>query len=115
MPYIGSRVVDSAGVALIEQWILALPHDAAAARSAPSTESSEAAKTLKALASRPTTQEKPPDEAIRRLVQSTEGSLALVGQMHRGALDQRTLAAAVAAGTAASSDIRGLFETFVPE
>jgi putative heme-binding domain-containing protein len=35
--------------------------------------------------------------------------------MHRGAIKEPALTTAVTAGVAASSDIRGLFETFVPE
>lgn len=107
MPYIGSRVVDSAGVALIEQWIRELPHDAKAALSAPATENSDAAKTL--------AKGKPPESELRQLVQSTEGSLALVLRLHRGAIDDPTSSAAVTAGTAGSSDVRGLFDPFIPE
>jgi putative heme-binding domain-containing protein len=95
MPYIGSRVVDSAGIALIEQWIRELPHVGDAGR-------------LRTVAGRS-------DDAIRDLLASTEGALALAAQMHRGALDRQTHTAAVAAGMAASSDVRGLFEAFVPE
>jgi putative heme-binding domain-containing protein len=60
-------------------------------------------------------QGKQSNDAVRELLESTEGSLAIVVQMHRGLLPEQSFQAAVAAGSAAKSDIRGLFETFVPE
>ncbi|MFO0902144.1 MAG: PQQ-dependent sugar dehydrogenase [Pirellulales bacterium] len=98
MPYIGSRVVDSRGVALIEQWIRSLPVDAdgAARLSTPA---------------RPGAAPLSVDEAV----QATESALALAAQVHGGRLSAEQRAAAVKQGTAAPSDIRGLFETFVPE
>ena len=115
MPYIGSRVVDSAGIALIEQWIRSLPRFAAGTYSAPATENSKEAQALRMLASPATPPGKAVSDAIGELVKSTAGSLALVAQMHRGTLAEPTFAAAVSAGNAATSDVRGLFETFVPE
>ncbi|HEX4129797.1 MAG TPA: PQQ-dependent sugar dehydrogenase [Pirellulales bacterium] len=115
MPYVGSRVVDSAGVALIEQWIHALPHNPATAYSAPLTAGSAASEALRMLAQQLPVANGRADSAIRELVRSTESSLALVVQMHRGALAARSQAAAVKAGNAASSDVRGLFEPFIPE
>jgi putative heme-binding domain-containing protein len=115
MPYIGSRVVDGDGVALIEQWIRSLPSDSTATRSAPLTSGSAAAAALQSLTSAASSSGKPTDAAIGELVKSTEGALALVLQMHRGALAGETFASAVTAGSAASSDVRGLFDTFVPE
>ncbi|HVC95695.1 MAG TPA: PQQ-dependent sugar dehydrogenase [Pirellulales bacterium] len=115
MPYIGSRVVDGAGVDLIEQWIRSLPHDRGATLSGPATEGSEQANGLRSLVTGGPAGDKPAEEKIRELVKSTEGSLALIAQMHRGSLPEHTFKAAVAVGSAASSDIRGLFETFVPE
>ena len=50
------------------------------------------------------------------LVQSTEGSLALLASMHGGELPREDANAAVAIGHAVSNaNVRGLFETFVPE
>ncbi len=115
MPYIGSRVVDSAGVALIEEWIRSLPRSPASSVSASASEDSAQAKSLRLLANKESDQGKQADEAIRDLLESTEGSLVLVAEMHRGSLSERSFQAAVAAGSAAKSDIRGLFETFVPE
>jgi putative heme-binding domain-containing protein len=116
MPYIGSRVVDSRGVALIEEWIASLPHGSEANFSGPANAGSEQAKTLQSLSNR----EKPAvgkqaDEGIGRLLQSTSGGLAIATQIHRGALAGENARKAVAAGNAAPSDIRGLFETFIPE
>jgi putative heme-binding domain-containing protein len=55
------------------------------------------------------------DQALGRLLSSTEGALAITLQMHRGALRDDDFRAAISAGNAARGDIRGLFETFVPE
>ena len=115
MPYIGSRVVDSAGVALIDEWIRKFPHDPAGVYSEPATTGSAADVALRSLAKQPAAADTIADSAIRELVRSTEGALALVAQMHRGALAPKIQAAAVAAGNAAPTDIRGLFETFIPE
>ena len=40
--------------------------------------------------------DKPAEAKIRELVKSTEGSLALIAQMHRGSLPEHTFKAAVA-------------------
>lgn len=89
MPYIGSRVVDSKGVALIDEWIRSLGPNAAPTLGAPSLEES---------------------------LQTTGGALALIAKMHAGKLKEAEFAAAVAAGSnSPKTDVRGLFETFVPE
>jgi len=108
MPYIGSRVVDSRGVALVEQWI----------RSMPATFSAEQAAELKANSEGPgllKTSERANAETLQRLTASTGSSLALAVAIHRGDLPEPIARKAVVAGVAAKSDIRGLFETFVPE
>jgi len=116
MPYIGSRVVDSAGVALVEQWIRSLPRDVAAAPSAPLAADGVEAKALRLLAEAKSASREPPDDAIRTLVKSTAGALALATQMHRRSLKDQDHQTAVSLGSAVpTSDIRGLFETFVPE
>jgi putative heme-binding domain-containing protein len=113
MPYIGSRMVDSHGVQLVEQWIRSMAPAAAAALSAPASAGSALAQRLESLAAPAAGAGSEP--AIREAVQSTEGALALTGLMHAGKLDAAEFSAAVAAGSAAPGDIRGLFETFVPE
>ena len=116
MPYIGTRSVDSAGVSLIADWIRSLPAgtDDTPVISSPQTANSAEAKAL--------TQLKQPQEtsayteAAQTLIASTEGSLALVSALHRGQLSTESAAQAIAAGSDASDpNIRGLFETFVPE
>jgi putative heme-binding domain-containing protein len=92
MPYIGSRVVDGAGVALIADWIRSLPGESGS--------------------SSPVEIDNAP---IADRVKTTGNALALVNQMHRGAMSESDFAAAVQAGSAASSDVRGLFDTFIPE
>lgn len=114
MPYIGSRVVDSAGVALIEEWIRSLPVEESAPRSGPATEGSAEARALAAFRRKDAT----PDEkksAIQELLKTTEGSLALALKMHRGGLFSQDYKASISLGNSAGSDIRGLFETFLPE
>jgi putative heme-binding domain-containing protein len=116
MPYIGSQVVDSAGVALIEQWIRSLPTaEGSGGTSAPATAGSAEAQFLRAMADRKSPQPERRDEALRALLKSTEGSLALVSLLHRGAVSAEDTRAAVALGSQSPSDIRGLFETFLPE
>jgi putative heme-binding domain-containing protein len=92
MPYIGSRVVDGKGVALIEDWIRSLPPDPANPPSSPSA-----------------------DAPIAERMKTTSGALATALQMHRDELVGPEFTAALAAGQAASSDVRGLFDPFVPE
>jgi putative heme-binding domain-containing protein len=109
MPYIGSQVVDGKGVALIEEWIRSLPGEATSGPATKGTKDYQALATLK----RRTTVDHGAE--IEQLVSSTEGSLALVGQLHRGEVAVENRNAAIAAGSAAKSDIRGLFDTFIPE
>lgn len=72
MPYIGSRVVDSAGVTLVEQWIRKLPRTDTSAVSAPATDDSELARQLQTLAEKRTASETAAAGTIRKAVQSTE-------------------------------------------
>jgi len=89
MPYIGSRLVDPQGVALIEEWI----------RSMPAADNASAPIPVQA-------------ESVERLLQTSEGALALAVTIHSGRADAQHAVLGYADG---SSDIRGLFETFIPE
>ena len=120
MPYIGSRVVDSAGVALIEEWIASLPHAIAIELvSAPATADSAAGESLAIAGQR----EKPP--AANEQADDAIGELRNIDRGRAGRSLLRCIAARCAARTLADgrlcrrtlrpSDIRGLFETFVPE
>ena len=54
--------------------------------------------------------------AIKALVQSTEGTLALLARIHSGVLPAADARAAAAIGNATpNTNVRGLFETFIPE
>jgi putative heme-binding domain-containing protein len=98
MPYIGSQVVDGFGIDLISQWIGSLPRNSAA-----SSPSVVAASDVNS-------------QSLRNLLTTTEGALALVTQAHRGALNRQDFEQMIAlGGGAATSDVRGLFETFIPE
>jgi putative heme-binding domain-containing protein len=116
MPYIGSRVVDSQGVALVEAWIASLPRAAGETLSPPLAGDSAEAQALRLLAGRAPAPSGQRQAATDQLLRSTEGALALAGLVHRRALAAEDSAGAVAQGAAsAKSDIRGLFETFLPE
>jgi len=116
MPYVGSQVVDSAGVELIEQWIRSLPKRTRDATSPPATAGSAEGRALRVLANKEPASRDRRDGLIRQLVKSTEGTLALITEMHRGSLAAEDFEAAVSIGSEApASDIRGLFETFLPE
>ena len=115
MPYIGSQVVDSAGVTLIEEWIRSLPRDAATPASTPLASDSADAKALADVMAQTTAQVRR-DAAIGTLLKSTEAALSLVGRLHRPSIsiDIRQAAARLGAATS-TSDVRGLFDTFLPE
>ncbi|MBT6154197.1 MAG: hypothetical protein HOL01_11515 [Planctomycetaceae bacterium] len=120
MPYIGSRVIDSAGVKLIHDWIRAMPRTATSDDSAPIRPNTAEAEALSLLAKATSTQQQR-NAAIQKLTESSEGSLALVMPIHAARkgngppirnADQTT----VQQGYQSSrTDIRGLFETFIPE
>jgi putative heme-binding domain-containing protein len=114
MPYIGSRLVDSRGVALIEAWIRMLPTDEPKVSTSPADSSSPTAAWLATLAVEPPGAKR--DEAIRNLLQSTEGALAAALYVHRDVLSPDNREALIALGAeSTSSNIRGLFDTFLPE
>lgn len=116
MPYIGSQVVDSAGMALVSQWIRSLSDQPSESASPPIAADSAEAKALATLARSAVAKRGERDAAIEVLVQSTEGSLALLARMHSGSLPINDARAAVAIGNAVTNtNVRGLFETFVPE
>ena len=115
MPYIGSQVVDGAGVTLVEDWIKSLPADATASQSAPLTGDSAAERALSRITSTASSRSER-EAASGELLTSTEGALALVGRLHRGTLAADELQSAAALGSKSPrGDIRGLFDTFVPE
>ena len=116
MPYIGSQVVDSKGIALIEQWIRSLSSETTGESSPVITAGSPASKDLQTLAKKETKQRADRDQAIRDLLTTTEGTLALIGRIHGGAMDRADIQAATEISRELSnSNIRGLLETFVPE
>ncbi|HWB14073.1 MAG TPA: PQQ-dependent sugar dehydrogenase [Pirellulales bacterium] len=115
MPYIGSRVVDGSAVPLIEEWIRSLPKIEDEKTSALANPLSPESTALQSLAQKslPAGER---EAAVGTLLQSTEGALALAVQMHRSLLAGDDLAAALSLAAASpKSEIRGLFETFIPE
>lgn len=97
MPYIGSRVVDGYGVELVHDWIKSLPP-------APGAEP-------------PTPEPMLDDDGsnVARLMETTGGALGLEIAAFRGDFSPVQFASVVKAGNGARSDVRGLFETFIPE
>jgi len=116
MPYIGSQVVDPQGILLIERWIRSLPGDSAPAaeRSEPLLAGSTQAMAMATLSS-PNSSREARTTAIQRLVGSTEGALALMARLHSTELTTVERETAIEVVRNASSDIRGLFDDFVPE
>lgn len=113
MPYIGSQVVDSKGVALIAEWIRSLSDDQSPETSPPLVAGSTSAKALAVLAN--VKDQKRRDDAVTTLASTTEGSLALVTRLHAGQLTAEDLSAAITMASNTNSNIRGLFDHFIPE
>jgi putative heme-binding domain-containing protein len=116
MPYIGSQVVDPQGIVLIDRWIRSLSGDSAqvAERSEPLVARSPQAIALATLSS-PNSSREVRTDAIQRLTGSTEGALALMAQLHSAKLTTADRETAIESVRSSSSDIRGLFDNFVPE
>ena len=112
MPYIGSRVVDSQGIALIEQWIRNLPHESSDQDSALVRGDSREARLLSQAIAGKQDLSQASAGPMSLLLQSTEGSLALAAAVHAGRVPS---GGAQAVYKKSPGDIRGLFETFVPE
>jgi putative heme-binding domain-containing protein len=115
MPYIGSRVVDGQGVALIEKWIGAMPHQKSDQDSSPVRQDSREHELLKILASKtrpPTLRLRNQKAAVDTLVKSSAGALALSSGIHGGSIQHIDTSRIYASS---NSDVRGLFETFIPE
>ena len=112
MPYIGSKVVDSQGVALIARWIAEMPEKDEANRSAPLRVDSPEAMAVTQLKSNASGENR--HASMKRLTKDTEGALAMVEQLHRRTRSgDRGVLAEISRET--PSDIRGLLETFLPE
>ncbi len=114
MPYIGSRVVDSRGVTLIDAWLRSLSATQGA-HSGPVTQGAPESEALLALANRDNGGQ-PHEAEIRELLNSTGGALALAVRMHAGDLAEADFKLAASLGAASpKSDVRGLLEAFLPE
>ena len=114
MPYIGSRVVDGAGVNLVEQWIKSMPHTDSDQDSSPIQDGSRDQHNLKmvSLFNSPENSEREMQQSTRQLLESTEGALALSVLMHRGFAEGASRSVAY---ETSNGDVRELFETFIPE
>jgi uncharacterized repeat protein (TIGR03806 family) len=115
MPYIGSRVVDSQGVALIEKWIGSMPHQKSDQDSTPVQEGSRERELLEYLASKnkpATPKVQNQQAAVDMLTQATAGALALSSAIHSESIRHIDTGRIY---ESSNSDVRGLFETFIPE
>lgn len=115
MPYIGSRVVDGRGVALIEKWIGSMPHQMSDQDSSPVQMGSRDHSLLARLASPgkgPTLRFPDQQKAVDSLIETTAGALALSAGIHGGSIRHIDTARIY---DSTGSDVRGLFETFIPE
>ncbi len=116
MPYIGTQKVDSQAIALISEWIQSMAEPEGELASPPLKNGSPEAQAI-ALIRQPqvgTAQSR--EDALLHLAGTTEGALALARELHAGTLSKTDRADAIAAGNASSdTNIRGLFETFIPE
>ncbi len=113
MPYIGSQVVDSKGVALVADWIATLADVPDPLLSPPLKGGSKEAAALHTLSVSQSAGERA--AAINLLSSTSSGSLALANRMHKGLLSQEDTATVLRLVKDRPSDIRGLFDTFVPE
>jgi putative heme-binding domain-containing protein len=114
MPYIGSQVIDGHGVTLIDQWIRSLPHAAEMKLSDPLQDGTAQSLALAALTTE-STEVDTRNAAVRTLAGNTEGALALMSRLHHGQTKSDDRIAAIETVRNASSDIRGLFDAFIPE
>jgi putative heme-binding domain-containing protein len=116
MPYIGSNVVDGHGVSLIEKWVRSLQNNpgSQSERSSLLVAGSPEATALTLLGAA-RVEAAVRTEAIQTLVGSSPGALALMARLHANALPASDRQIAVESVRNASSDIRGLFDDFIPE
>ena len=114
MPYIGSRAVDSQGVALVAAWISSLaPGQALAGPAKPGSPEQQALEVLDPQGDANPAQRR---QAIDALLASTPGALSLITQLHGAQLAPPDRSLAVRLGSQATrGDIAGLFEEFIPE
>lgn len=112
MPYIGSQVVDSRGVALIEEWIRAMPNKDIERSSTLVRSGSRDAKALDELKRKQRGSEyfRIDREPTSFLFESTEGALAVALAIHGEAAHRVSRDAY----HKTRPDISGLFEDFVP-
>ena len=108
MPHVGSRSVDSKGVALIEDWISSL-------KPAEKRTTDIVAAALRAVRDVSSTNAEV-DAAIDRLLATTSGALATAIRIHRDEIPLATRQRIITNSQQHSSpDVRGIFETFVPD
>lgn len=116
MPRLGSEEVDERGVALIHDWIAAMP--AADTPAAPTSEPSVAihnAATEKSVQSLKSDDPATYESAIRELTATTRGAVRLSGLLQKKELTAAVTAAALKVATEhPQSEVRDVLERFVP-
>ena len=113
MPYIGSQVVDGQGVALISRWIRSLADEPGPDASRLFAKGSSEAVSLETLhvGNRASARK----ASVENLLHSTEGALALLTAIFGDKTTDDETAHAVEIAKTKKSDVRGLFDTFIPE
>ncbi len=109
MPHVGSRVVDSRGAALLHDWIVGLKEGGDTARVSENDQ-----RALRQLIDLESPREIR-DGAIHQLLQTSRGAMAIVQRIHRGELRPSTVQRTLELVRGRPSDMRGLFETFLPD
>lgn len=106
MPRLGSEEVDEAGVRLVYQWIAQLPQTGGDSRP---TDFAEQLTKLKSATANDRA------EAIRQILSSTRGALALLRELDgKGLLPDTRQAVVSIAGEHSQPEVRDLFERFIP-
>jgi uncharacterized repeat protein (TIGR03806 family) len=109
MPRLGSGSVDDRGVAMLGDWIARMPRT-----SGPGTP--QAASGLETLGPGGSSRSEVRAEAIRALLSTTRGAIALMRSIDRGAVTSEARGEAIGQATShPATEVRDLFERYVPE
>ena len=112
MPYIGSTEVDRRAVLLLHDWIRSLGNESDTTASV----DDERASAIELLSSRLAVPIESRDQTIRQLLGSTEGALSLAHRIHAGSVQGEVRRRAIEfSQQSPTTDVRGLFEPFLPE
>jgi len=110
MPYIGSTEVDGQAVLLVHDWIRSLKDDSE------TSQNTDDQSTIEMLSQAKNGEARRGDELAKRLLATTEGALLLSHRIHTGSLAPEIRDRAIQLSQESpTTDVRGLFEAFIPE